>query len=105
MTRIFVTRRSGEEVEIDGLVDGSLMAAMRDNGVEEVLALCGGCCSCSTCHVWVDRDYVDRLAAPSKAESDLLGLSQHKRSNSRLSCQISLSPGLDGIRVSLPPED
>jgi 2Fe-2S ferredoxin len=73
--------------------------------VPDLLALCGGSRSCATCHVWVDPAFLDRLPAPVEEESDLLDSSIHRKSTSRLSCQLKWNEGLDGLRVTLAPED
>ena len=86
----------------DGL---SLMEVIRDDGVDELLALCGGCCSCATCHVYIDQDQDARLPPMSEDESDLLDSSSHREDSSRLSCQITIDDRLDGLRVTIAPED
>ena len=90
---------------VEGKPDLSLMEVIRDNGFDELLALCGGCCSCATCHVHVDPAFVDRLPAMSADESDLLDSSDHRTAHSRLSCQIPFSDQLDGLHVRIAPED
>jgi 2Fe-2S ferredoxin len=100
-----VLRHDGSETTVEGRVGDSLMEILRDGGVHEVLALCGGCCSCATCHVYVDRQWLDQLAPASDEEQMLLSASSHLAENSRLACQIHLQPSLDGIRVAIAPED
>ena len=78
---------------------------MRENGFDEVLALCGGCCSCATCHVHVDPDWAARLPAQGADEDDLLDTSDHRVATSRLSCQIRFDDDLDGLKVRIAPED
>ncbi len=105
MAHIYVVDRDGAEraVEVqDGL---SLMEALRDNGFDELLALCGGCCSCATCHVYVTPPRDGALPALGDDENDLLDSSDHRRNDSRLSCQIVLNASLDGLRVAIAPED
>ena len=105
MPKLIVTTREGEtsEVEVgDGL---TVMEAIRDNGFDELLALCGGCCSCATCHVHVDPSFAGRLPEMSEDEDDLLESSDHRNESSRLSCQIPLTAELDGLRVTIAPED
>ena len=105
MAKLIVVNREGEEKGID--VDGgiSVMEAIRDNGYDELLALCGGCCSCATCHVYVDPSFADRLPAMSGDEDDLLDSSDHRNETSRLSCQLHMSDDLDGLKVTIAPED
>jgi 2Fe-2S ferredoxin len=81
------------------------MEAIRDAGVDELLALCGGCCSCATCHVIIAPDWAAQVGGASGDESDLLESSSHRSPTSRLSCQITLDPTLDGLAVAIAPED
>jgi 2Fe-2S ferredoxin len=105
MTKLVVVDRQGGEKEID-VADGiSVMEAIRDNGFDELLALCGGCCSCATCHVYVDPAFAGKLPAISADESDLLDSSDHRNETSRLSCQLQVSGAVDGLRVTIAPED
>lgn len=105
MPKLLVTARDGTEHEIEGETGLSLMEAIREGGFDELLALCGGCCSCATCHVHVDPAYGDRLAVISDDENDLLDSSTHRDATSRLACQILLDGGLDGLRVRIAAED
>ena len=105
MPRLFVTTREGETSEVDVGEGLTVMEAIRDNGFVELLALCGGCCSCATCHVMVDPDFLGRLPAMSADEDDLLESSDHRAVNSRLSCQLPFTADLDGLRVTIAPED
>jgi 2Fe-2S ferredoxin len=105
MARLTITGRDGSEKSVEGRNGWSVMETIRDSGFDELLALCGGCCSCATCHVHVDEEWVDRLPKLSADEDDLLDSSSHRRANSRLSCQIELGPELDGLRVTIAPED
>ncbi|EMD82337.1 Ferredoxin, 2Fe-2S [Pacificimonas flava] len=83
----------------------SVMENIRDNGFDELLALCGGCLSCATCHVHVQDGWMDAVGAPGDDEDDLLESSDHKQPNSRLSCQIEMTDALDGLAVRIAPED
>jgi 2Fe-2S ferredoxin len=103
--RIIVVERDGTETVIEATSGVSLMEAIRDNGFDEMLALCGGCCSCATCHVYVDNAFLGKILALSEDESDLLDSSDHRRFNSRLSCQIPVQESLNGLRVTIAPED
>ena len=105
MAKLIVTTRAGEERELDGEAGLSVMEVIRDGGIDELLALCGGCCSCATCHVYVDPAFADRLAPMSADEDDLLDASDHRGDASRLSCQIPFGPALDGLRVRIAEED
>lgn len=105
MVQIFVTDRAGSDRSIDAQPGFSLMEAMRDNGLDELLALCGGCASCATCHVYIDPDSAGELPPMGEDENDLLDSSDHRTGHSRLSCQIPLTAGLEGLRVVIAPED
>lgn len=105
MPKLIVVTREGEEKTFDGDAGLSVMEIIRDNGVDELLALCGGCCSCATCHVHVDPAFADKLPAMSDDENDLLDSSDHRNAQSRLSCQIAFSDALDGLRVTIAEED
>ena len=105
MPKLVVVNRAGEEKTIEAAAGMSVMEAVRDAGFDEMLALCGGCCSCATCHVLVDAAWADKLEPMSEDENDLLDSSDHRGETSRLSCQIHLSDALDGLKVSIAPED
>ncbi|MEP3050214.1 MAG: 2Fe-2S iron-sulfur cluster-binding protein [Erythrobacter sp.] len=105
MPKLIVTNREGETSEID-VEDGlTVMEAIRDNGFDELLALCGGCCSCATCHVQIDPASAAKLPAMSEDEDDLLESSEHRGESSRLSCQIPFTAELDGLKVTIAEED
>ena len=105
MTSITITDRSGAERAIEAKDGLSLMENIRDAGFDELLALCGGCMSCATCHVFIDEAFVDRLPTLSEDENDLLDSSDARQPNSRLSCQIPIGPDLEGLRATIAPED
>ncbi len=105
MTKLVIVDRSGNEKEIEAADGVSVMEAIRDNGFDELLALCGGCCSCATCHVYVDPAFAGALPAVSEDENDLLDSSDHRNAASRLSCQVTVTPDLAGLRVTIAPED
>ncbi|MEO9468227.1 2Fe-2S iron-sulfur cluster-binding protein [Parasphingorhabdus sp.] len=105
MPTIMVTGRSGEEKSVTVDSGINVMEAIRDNGFDELLALCGGCCSCATCHVHVDSDWKAKLPEMSEDEDDLLESSDHRNEHSRLSCQIEVTDALDGLKVAIAPED
>ena len=104
MSSIVVTDQAGNTRSIEISAGGSLMEALRDAGFDEILALCGGNCSCATCHVYINPVMLERLPDMSIDEDDLLDSSDHRQANSRLSCQIQVAEALDGLAVTLPPE-
>jgi 2Fe-2S ferredoxin len=105
MPKLIVVTREGEEREIMGETGLSVMEVIRDAGIDELLALCGGCCSCATCHVHVDPDFAAKLPAMSEDENDLLDSTSDRDATSRLSCQIAFGPALDGLKVTIAAED
>lgn len=105
MASITVTTRSGEERVLPAQPGMSVMEIIKDAGIDELLALCGGCCSCATCHVHVADADMARVGPANADEADLLDSSDHNRANSRLSCQIAFTAALDGLRVTIAPED
>lgn len=105
MPTLIVTTREGETRELTGEAGLSVMEVIRDGGVDELLALCGGCLSCATCHVHVDPAFADKLPPIGVDEDDLLDSTSDRDATSRLSCQIPFGPALDGLRVTIAAED
>ncbi|WP_165189797.1 2Fe-2S iron-sulfur cluster-binding protein [Caulobacter soli] len=105
MPKLIVVTREGVESEIEGQAGMSVMELIRDAGFDELLALCGGCCSCATCHVHVDPAFADQLPKMTEDENDLLDSSPHRDDRSRLSCQLRFSDALDGLKVQIAEED
>ena len=105
MISIEVTLRDGTVTSARGEEGLSVMEVIRGRGIDELLALCGGCCSCATCHVFVEPAFADRLPPMSSDEDDLLDSSEHRTERSRLSCQLKCTADLDGLRVQIAPED
>jgi 2Fe-2S ferredoxin len=105
MPKLTVITRNGDEKVLDAKAGVSLMEALRNHGIDEIQAICGGCCSCATCHVYVDESRASSLPPMSDVESELLDCATHRRSNSRLSCQIPLNDSLNELRVTVAPDD
>jgi 2Fe-2S ferredoxin len=105
MAQLKIVSQSGETRTVEAGQGRTVMEAIRDNGFDEMLALCGGCCSCATCHVFVEEAFADKLPPMSEDESDLLDSSSHRAANSRLSCQLPVTEAIDGITITLAPED
>lgn len=105
MPKIVVTDRDGNSHEVEGRVGLKVMETLRelDYGV---LAICGGLCSCATCHVLVATDWIDKLPARQGDEQELLvELSHFDAARSRLSCQVEFTPDLDGLEVTIAPDE
>ena len=106
MPQITVTSRSGEKHVVDAEENQTLMEVIRDSDVGELEAICGGCCSCATCHIYVDTKFADLLPPVSEDEDILLDGSNHRKPDvSRLSCQIRVTDSLNGLEVEIAPED
>jgi 2Fe-2S ferredoxin len=104
MARLQVIDRDGVAHEVEGTPGLKVMEILRDAELG-VAAICGGMCSCATCHVYIDPQWQDRLPAQQSDERELvMELSGH-RENSRLSCQITFSDDLDGLKVIVAPEE
>ena len=102
MPKITFIEHSGQEHVVDVAVGHSVMQAAIDNMVPGIIADCGGNCSCATCHVYVDSDWVERVTPPIQSEKDMLECALHIQETSRLSCQLAVTPELDGLIVRLP---
>ena len=103
MPKIVFIEPDGGRREVDAPLGITLMEAARQHGVRGVVAQCGGACACATCHVYVDDQWIARLAAVSDEEDALLdGTASERQPHSRLSCQIKITPELDGLVLRLP---
>jgi 2Fe-2S ferredoxin len=103
MTRVICIEPDGERVSVDILDGWSLMQGAKSQGVQGIEAQCGGACSCATCHCYVDPAWIGRLPPPGEAESLMLtNVAAEQRPTSRLSCQIRIEPGLEGLVVAFP---
>ena len=106
--KIIVTDRQGNQHELDAVEGWRVMELIRDqaegNPALKVEALCGGACSCATCHIYVAPEWVERLHAQRDEELEMLDEAYAVEDNSRLSCQIIWTPEIDGLHVTLAPE-
>jgi len=92
----------GTEHEVNIENGQSVMKVAVDNMVDGIVAECGGCCSCATCHCYVDDAWFAKLAEPEETEKDMIDCTAEPKETSRLSCQIVMSDELDGLVVHLP---
>ena len=93
----------GTPRSVEATTGRSVMEAAIHGNVRGIDAECGGCCSCATCHVYVDESYLPLIPAADEMEDELLqGVASERRPESRLSCQLIVSPALDGLTVSVP---
>jgi 2Fe-2S ferredoxin len=105
MPELIVTTRNGETRPVNATSGMTVMENIRDAGFEELLALCGGVCSCATCHVHADPQFAALLSPMGQDENELLGSSSHRDARSRLACQIRFNDTLSGLRVTIAQED
>lgn len=103
--RVIFVGPNGDRWEITARPGDTVMDCAVDNGVPGIAAQCGGGCTCSTCHCYVREPWFSQLGHPVGDEADILEFTPGYRDNSRLSCQIDLTPALDGIEVEIPPQD
>lgn len=83
----------------------TLMEVAMRNGIQGIVAECGGQCSCATCHVFVEGDYFEKVGPPEGDEEDMLDFSDNRQANSRLGCQVEIFDALDGMTVRVAGED
>jgi len=102
MPKITFITHDGTEHEVDADNGASVMNAAIDNLVPGIDADCGGECSCATCHVYVNEDWMAVVGNPADREEEMLDLNPERESNSRLSCQIPVRDELDGLVVRVP---
>lgn len=103
MAKITYVEHSGKEHVVEVANGMTVMEGARDNGIPGIEADCGGACACSTCHVYVDPDWVARLPAKQAMEQDMLDFAWNPdATRSRLTCQIKVTDALDGLRVQMP---
>jgi 2Fe-2S ferredoxin len=105
MPKLVVIDREGGEKAVEGEGGSTVMQIIRAAGFDELVALCGGSCSCATCHVYVDPAFMDVLPAIGEEEDELLDGSDSRQPTSRLSCQIKFNAALEGLVVRIAPED
>lgn len=105
MATIQATDREGNTRSLTACEGTTLMETLRDEGMG-VEAVCGGQCACATCHCWIDAAWYGKLAPPEEGEAELLeSLEHHTPGRSRLACQIPVTDSLDGLVVTVAPEE
>ena len=102
MPKITFIEHNGTARTLEGDVGATVMETAVKNGVPEIDAECGGACACATCHVYVDEAWAAAAGTPSSMEEDMLDFAYDVRPTSRLSCQIRITPELDGLVVTTP---
>jgi ferredoxin, 2Fe-2S len=101
--KIIAKDRAGNEHVLEGRDGWTIMEILRDGGLD-IAAECGGACACATCHVYVEDGWYEKLAEPSEDEVNMLDMALGVQANSRLSCQLTCSDELDGIKLTVAPE-
>jgi 2Fe-2S ferredoxin len=103
MAKITYIEHNGTEHVVDVANGLTVMEGARDNGIPGIEADCGGACACSTCHVYVHPDWVEKLPAIDPMEEDMLEFAyEPDTTRSRLTCQLKVSDALDGLVVQMP---
>src|SRR4249919_3037791 len=102
MPKITYIEQDGTERTVEAEIGATVMEAAVNNDIPGILATCGGSCSCATCHVYVGDDWINKLSPPVLEESDMLDTAHDLKDSSRLSCQIVVTEGLDGLIVTTP---
>ncbi|MBC7155356.1 MAG: 2Fe-2S iron-sulfur cluster binding domain-containing protein [Rhodobacteraceae bacterium] len=103
MARITYIEWGGKRHEVEVKTGLTVMEGARDNGIPGIEADCGGACACSTCHVYVDPSWVEKLPPKDEMEADMLDFAHAPDPDrSRLTCQIKVTDALDGLVVQMP---
>jgi 2Fe-2S ferredoxin len=102
MPKITYINHDGTERTVEAKNGESVMEAAIKNSIPGIDADCGGACACATCHVYVDASFMDKVGEQQEMEKSMLDFAENVQDNSRLSCQITVSDDLDGLRVTTP---
>jgi ferredoxin, 2Fe-2S len=102
MPRITFIEFNGSEHTVEAKEGQSVMQAAMDHLVPGIVAECGGFANCATCHAYVAEEWLPKLPPPESMEQTMLDCAFHLQSNSRLSCQLKVTPELEGLVVRLP---
>jgi 2Fe-2S ferredoxin len=103
MTKVTYKYPDGSHDTIDVADGTTLMHAAMANGIKGIVAECGGSAMCATCHVYVDPAVAEKLPPVNAVEDEMLdSVADERKENSRLGCQVCVTPDLDGMVVYLP---
>lgn len=102
MTKVIFVEANGNRIEATANVGDTLMQTAVNAGVSAIVAECGGACACATCHCYVADDWRGKLPEPDTMEADMLDFVMNPSERSRLSCQVVVTPEMDGIVIDLP---
>jgi len=103
MSKIFVNDREDNTHELKAEEGLTLMEIIRDAGLD-IEAACGGCCACATCHIYVDKNWLEKLPKMEDEEESMLDQTFYVTFQSRLGCQINYKDEYSGIKLELAPE-
>lgn len=104
MVKITFVQPDGSSVEVDAKVGGTVMEAAVNNMVKGIDADCGGACACATCHVYISDAWTEKLQAAEVMESDMLEYAYEPDASSRLSCQLRITPEMEGLVIRVPSQ-
>jgi|SRR5699024_1859288 len=102
MAEITFIEPDGSERTVTAEAGRSIMEVAVENGVRGIDADCGGSCSCATCHGYIGKDWLEKLQPADYGEDSMLEFVDDRLENSRLTCQIKVTPDMDGMRIRLP---
>jgi 2Fe-2S ferredoxin len=102
MALVFYIAHDGSQFEADVPAGSSVMDGAVNNGIDGILAECGGAMSCATCHVYIDDAWVSKVSAPTEMEQEMLEVVSNPKETSRLSCQVTVTNEMEGLKVHLP---
>ena len=102
MIKITFIDAEGTSRTVEAEAGSTVMETAINQGVPGIEAECGGACACSTCHVYIDDAWKEKVGEPSPMEEDMLDFAYGVQPNSRLSCQIRVSEELDGLVLRTP---
>jgi ferredoxin, 2Fe-2S len=103
MPRVTYISHDGKQTVLDVPVGTSVMQAAVLNGIDGIVAECGGSCMCATCHVFVQEDQLSKTPEMELGEDAMLdGTAVPRQPNSRLSCQLVMTPAMEGLVVTMP---
>lgn len=102
MTKITYITHDGKEHSLDADNGTTVMENAVRNSIPGIEAECGGACACATCHIYIDKDWVDIVGKPEAIEEDMLDFAYEMKPESRLSCQVKISDKLDGLVIRIP---
>jgi 2Fe-2S ferredoxin len=105
MSKVTYIESGGKQHVVDLQPGDSVMQGAVTNGVSGIAAICGGACSCATCHVYIDEAWRSRTGARNDLEESMLEMADDVQPNSRLACQIKMTEELDGLVVHIPDGD